>query len=105
MIEISKKRKKRILIVEDDGDLCLALRKVLRKEGYEVEAVFDGEKVYEMVKNNPPDLVSLDVMMGEKDGYKVCEELKSDPKTVCPCAPLIKGNGVKSNISGIKTTP
>lgn len=72
--------KKRILIVDDEPDFSMIVKKNLEKEGFEVELAFDGAEGLAKVKNNPPDAIVLDVMMPEIDGYKVCSTLKNDEK-------------------------
>ena len=72
--------KKRILVVDDEPDFVSIVKDNLEKEGFEVEAAYDGIEGIKKVKSNPPDAIVLDVMMPEKDGYKVCSELKKDEK-------------------------
>ena len=69
---------KRILVVDDEPDFASIVQGNLEKEGFEVEVAYDGVEGLEKVKNNPPDAIVLDVMMPEKDGYKMCSELKAD---------------------------
>ena len=71
---------KRILVVDDEPDLVMMVRKNLEKQGYKVEVAYNGVEAMEKVKANPPDAIVLDVMMPEKDGYEVCAELKEDEK-------------------------
>ncbi len=70
----------KILIVDDDPDLVEAVTMILRSKRFEVAAAYNGKEGIEKVKTERPDLVVLDVMMPEKDGYTVCKELKSDPQ-------------------------
>ena len=72
--------KKRILIVEDEPDYASIVQEYLQKEGYDVDIAFNGVEGLEKVAASPPDAVLLDVMMPEKDGYKLCRELKRDPR-------------------------
>jgi len=72
--------KKRILIVDDEPDFSMIIKKNLEKEGFEVELAYDGAEGLAKVRSNPPDAIVLDVMMPEIDGYKVCSTLKSDDK-------------------------
>ena len=71
---------RKILIVDDDPDLVEAVTMILRSKRFEVVAAYNGKEGIEKVKTERPDLVVLDVMMPEKDGYSVCKELKSDPQ-------------------------
>jgi DNA-binding response OmpR family regulator len=66
----------RILVVEDEPAIALALGDDLRLDGYEVEVVGDGESAVEMARGQPYDLLLLDVMLPKKDGFQVCRELR-----------------------------
>ena len=72
--------KKRVLVVDDEPDMVSIIQKHLEKEGIEVDVAYNGNEALEKVKKNPPDAIVLDVMMPEKDGYKVCAELKRNEK-------------------------
>ena len=72
--------KKKILVIDDEPDFAAIVQSNLKKEGFEVEVAYDGVEGLEKVKQNPPDVIVLDVMMPEKDGYEVCSELKNDEK-------------------------
>lgn len=63
-----KKDTKRILIVEDDNALNDAFSTVLTKEGFTVESAFNGKEALETVKQTPPDLILLDLLMPVMDG-------------------------------------
>jgi len=66
----------RILVVEDEPDLLLGLKDDLRLEGYEVEVAQDGEAASQRAREQPFDLIILDVMLPSKDGFEVCRELR-----------------------------
>ena len=66
----------RILIVEDDAAIGVALEDDLRLEGYTVELVRDGETAIRKARETEFDLVLLDVMLPKKDGFDVCRELR-----------------------------
>ncbi len=66
----------RILIVEDEESLALALEDDLRREGYEVLAVADGESAAREGSTGSWDLIVLDVMLPKKDGFEVCREVR-----------------------------
>ena len=70
---------KYILIVDDESNIVLSLEFLMKKEGYEVHSVTNGEEALQAVKEKTPDLILLDVMMPRKDGYEVCQELRSNP--------------------------
>jgi CheY-like chemotaxis protein len=71
---------KRILIVEDEKILSDLLQKKLLKEGYEVIAACDGQEGIEMIRQEKPDLILLDILMPRKDGFGVMEDMQKDPE-------------------------
>lgn len=70
----------KILVVDDDPDLVDSLEMMLQDKSYEVITAYDGIEGLQKAKECSPDLIILDVMMPNKDGYAVCHELKSDPQ-------------------------
>lgn len=72
----------RILIVDDDIDICRYVQVNLVLDGYQVEVSHDGEEGLERALETSPDLVLLDVMMPGLDGTEVCRRLRSDPRTL-----------------------
>ena len=69
---------KRILVIDDEPDFAGLVKDNLEEAGYEVAVAYDGKQGLDEVKQHKPDLVVLDVMMPEMDGYEVCAELKSN---------------------------
>ena len=69
-----------VLIVDDLPDNLVLLSEVLRGEGYEVRAVRSGRLALQAAGLEQPDLVLLDVLMPEMDGYEVCRQFKADPR-------------------------
>ena len=65
----------RILVVEDEANIALALEDDLKKEGYDVEIVGDGERACRRAAEARFDLILLDVMLPRKDGFEVCRDL------------------------------
>jgi len=72
---------KKILIVDDDANVLRLVRMSLEDEGYELHEAEDGEGALEMAGRLKPDLVVLDLMLPDKWGYAVCEEIKKNPET------------------------
>ncbi|MDY6854538.1 MAG: response regulator [Thermodesulfobacteriota bacterium] len=71
---------RKILVVDDDPDLVESVEMMLKDKSYEVITAYDGIEGLQKAKEYLPDLIILDVMMPNKDGYTVCHELKSDPQ-------------------------
>ncbi|MDH3391244.1 MAG: response regulator [Desulfobulbaceae bacterium] len=70
---------KYVLIVDDEPNIVLSLEFLMKKEGYEVRSVSNGQEAMQAIAEKSPDLVLLDVMMPRKDGYEVCQELRATP--------------------------
>jgi len=70
---------KYILIVDDAPNIVLSLEFLLKKEGYDVHSVSNGEEAMTAIAEKIPDMLLLDVMMPRKDGYEVCQELRAHP--------------------------
>jgi len=71
---------KKILIVDDDIDFCEATKLILESKAFKVSLAYDGKEGLEKVRSEETDLVILDVMMPEMNGYDVCVIMKADPE-------------------------
>lgn len=71
----------KILIVEDEIDVAELLAHHLRKEGFAVDIVGTGRAAFAAVKNEPPALIVLDLMLPEISGLDLCRMIKSNPET------------------------
>lgn len=72
---------KRILVVDDRSELLHLMRRVLEDEQYQVSIVQDGKTAFPRVKSMVPDLLILDLKLGDMSGQDVLKEVKSDPTT------------------------
>ncbi len=70
--------KKKILVVEDEYSINDGLTFALRKEGYEVRSAFNGKEAIELVEIFKPDLVLLDLMLPDIDGFDICKEISKN---------------------------
>jgi two-component system cell cycle response regulator len=70
----------RILLADDDAAILQTLTWLLREHGYDVTAVSDGQRVLKEMEQATPDLVLLDVMFPDADGYQLLERIKSDDR-------------------------
>ena len=68
----------KILVVDDDANICELLRLYLTKEGYQVTVANDGEEGLEKFNAVKPDMVLLDIMLPEEDGLSILEKLRTD---------------------------
>ncbi len=72
-------KKPLILVAEDIPKNMEVVCNILRREGYRLAMAGNGRQALEMVPNVQPDLILLDIMMPEMNGFEVCEHLKKDP--------------------------
>ena len=73
--------KQKILIVEDEESLLKLESILLTSKGYDVRGVGNGQEALDAIAEEKPDLVLLDIMLPEIDGFEVCQRIKDDPDT------------------------
>lgn len=71
----------KILIVDDDVDTLKLVGLIVQRQGYEVQVASSGAQALAMLQSEVPDLVLLDIMMPEMDGYEVARKMREDPRT------------------------
>lgn len=71
----------RILIVDDEPEIVMLAKIMLKREGHEIDEARDGNECLKKLKKEKYDLILLDVMMPGDDGWEVCEKIKADEKT------------------------
>lgn len=69
-----------VLIVDDEPNIVMSLEFLLKKQGYDVRVASDGDKAISAIEENVPDLVLLDLMMPKRDGFDVCQKIRSNPE-------------------------
>lgn len=69
-------RKKKILIVDDDTNICELLRLYIDKDGFDVAIANTGTQALKLFEQEKPDLIMLDIMLPELDGWQVCREIR-----------------------------
>jgi len=72
---------KKILVVDDEPSIANLIKINLEYEGYEIEVALNGNDAIKKAKEFKPDLITLDVLMPEMNGFQVMEVLKNDPET------------------------
>ncbi len=93
----------KLLIVDDDVFFNRALEQYFKKAAYEVVAAFNGEEALAKVQSESPDLVILDVMMPDIDGFEVCRRLRADPKhSHLPVLMFTALTQIRNKISGFE---
>lgn len=72
-------KKHRVLVVEDEDNIAIALDYLMTREGYEHDRVASGAEALDRIRDMHPDLVLLDVMLPEVSGYEICQGVRLDP--------------------------
>lgn len=72
---------RKILVVDDDRDVVLLLKRFLQRSGYEVIEAFSGEECLDIIKKSKPDFIILDIIMPGTDGWEVCKQIKENDET------------------------
>lgn len=73
--------KQSIVCVEDEPEMVDLIRLILSRKGFEVHGAGTGTEGLELIRNKEPDLVLLDLMMPDMDGWEVYQQMKADEKT------------------------
>jgi DNA-binding response OmpR family regulator len=68
---------KKILVVDDDPYILMSLEFLMKKNGYQVMIARNGTEALDAINNTPPELILLDIMMPDVDGYSICKYVKS----------------------------
>lgn len=68
---------KRVLVVDDEPNIVMSLEFLMRRAGFEVQVARNGREAIAALEGPAPDLMLLDVMMPEFDGYEVCERVRA----------------------------
>ena len=91
---------RKIMVVEDDGNISDLIRMYLEKEGFEVKACYDGGSAVESFREWKPDLVLLDIMLPVMDGWSVCAKIRESAKT--PIIMLTAKSEVFDRVTGLE---
>lgn len=78
---VSENSEVTVLLVDDNPQNLKVLYETLKDKGYRLLIANDGEKALDLTSRHQPEVILLDIMMPEMDGYEVCERLKSNPET------------------------
>ena len=90
----------KIMVVDDDANICELLRLYLEKEGFDPVIAPNGVKALELFDSEKPDLILLDVMMPQLDGWQVCREIRK--KSQCPIIMLTAKGEVFDKVLGLE---
>ena len=89
---------KKICIIEDEKDIVRLLSYNLEKEGYAVLSYSSGGKAFDFIQSNAPDLIILDIMIPDIDGFEVCKQLKASADTKQIPIIMVSAKTEESNI-------
>lgn len=78
---MSDKENKHILCIEDEPEMIDLIRLILSRRGFNVVGAAGGKEGLEKARQNPPDLILLDLMMPDMDGWEVYQQIKADDRT------------------------
>ena len=94
---------KKVLLVDDDEMLRKMTEVLLSKQGFEVTAVENGAKTLQQLKFMLPDVILMDVMMPDMDGFTVCREIRANPVTArVPIIMLTALDSVENKVKGFE---
>jgi two-component system sensor histidine kinase/response regulator len=92
-----------VLVVDDMQDNLKVVSNFLKEEGYKIALAFDGKSALKIIDSHPVDLILLDIMMPEMDGYDVCRKIKQNNKTKdIPVIFLSAKNETKDIVEGFQ---
>lgn len=92
-----------VLIVDDHAKNVKLLEAHLANTGFSTQCAYDGEEALAKVKESPPDLILLDVMMPKVDGFEVCRQIKSDEKNrLIPIVMVTALDRIEDKVKGIE---
>lgn len=80
-MENQPKKPTAVVYIEDDPELVELVSLILNRQGFEIRTALDGKYGLDLITNEPPDLILLDLMMPGMDGWEVYNQLKSENKT------------------------
>ncbi|MEQ8961412.1 MAG: response regulator [Coleofasciculus sp. C2-GNP5-27] len=99
-IESRSPYKGTILVIDDIPDNLHLLTEMLTQQGYKIRIIPNGKLALKSVAKNPPDLILLDIVMPDMDGYQVCQQLKASAKT--QNIPVIFLSGLNETFDKVK---
>jgi DNA-binding response OmpR family regulator len=92
-----------IMVVDDDPDTLLVLARHIKREGYAVREACSGAECLRLAKAQPPDVILMDLMMPEMDGFAVCRALRADSVTAeIPVIMLTACDDVEAKAEGMQ---
>ena len=69
-----------VLVVDDEPNIVLSLKFLMQEAGFDVRVARDGQEALRAIRERPPDLVLLDLMLPKRDGFDLCQTIRANPK-------------------------
>jgi DNA-binding response OmpR family regulator len=89
----------KVLIVDDEPNIVVSLEFLMSQQGYEIEVARDGEQALHLLDSFNPDLVLLDVMLPQKSGFEICQQIKEKPEWKHMKVVLLTAKGREADIT------
>ncbi len=90
---------KKVLIVDDEPGIIVALQFLMEQSGYATTVAFSGEEAMEAVARHHPDLILLDIMLPVVDGFEVCQRVRENPDWNDIRIVLVTALGSEANVT------
>lgn len=94
---LTSQQRSRILVIEDEADIAELIHYNLKKEGFAISVASDGQRGLEQARSQGADLILLDIMLPELDGFSVCHQLRQDPRTEAIPIIILTAKGEESD--------
>ena len=95
--------KKTVMVVDDNPDIITIVRTILEGKGYNVLSAYSGDELFTQLERQKPDLIVLDIMMPQMDGWEVLKLLRVDDETAhVPVAMLSARTEAKDRVQGLQ---
>lgn len=92
--------RRRVLVVDDDFINVALLKRYVVNAGFDVDTAYDGKEALEKIRQEVPDLILLDSVMPEMNGFEVCRQVRADDKA--KSVPIIMVTGLKIEADSIQ---
>jgi len=89
--------RKRVLLIEDEPNIIQAISFILSRDGWRVDTHADGQTAMNEIARREPDVVILDVMLPNRSGYDILQDLRADPKTADLPVLMLTARGQKKD--------
>ena len=89
---------KRVLIVDDEPNIVTSLEFLMSRNGYDIAVARDGREAMTLLEDFAPDLVLLDVMLPQIDGFEVCQRIRAHPERSATKIVMLTAKGRETEV-------